>query len=159
MDGKDGHAETARGKQAARRRQWTMPRLLPRLRQAWDAVRDKIREPVVAPSRPPRRQKPTGLKTPIENAISALSIKNRTRSLLLDRKNPIERKEDYIYRRAPLPRLYGQRLAKPKIDPVQHGFPSRARKMTEREREWWSSPYCKSTIVTTFTNLIANLLK
>ena len=120
-----------------------MPRLLPRLRQAWREVRDIVREPRVLVARPPKPKKPTGTRLPIERAISALSVENRTRSVLLEPRNPVQRKHDYQYRRAPGPRVWGKHLVQPKIDPRRHSLPSRTRRMTVQEREWWSSPYCE----------------
>ncbi|KIP12648.1 hypothetical protein PHLGIDRAFT_113254 [Phlebiopsis gigantea 11061_1 CR5-6] len=120
-----------------------MPRLLPRLRQAWDKVRDTVHEPRGVVVRSPRPKKHTGTKRPIAHAVSALSVQNRTRSVLLEPKNPIQCKRDYRYRRAPVPRVYGSHLVKPRIDPVRHALPPYARKMTEQEREWWSSPYLR----------------
>ena len=120
-----------------------MPRLLPRLRQAWATVRDKVQEPRVVVSRNPRPKQPTGYKSPIEHAISVLSTQSRTHSLLFDPKNPVEWRRDYRYRRSPGPRIRGPNWVQSKIDPVRHAFPPYARRMTEKEREWWSSPYCE----------------
>jgi hypothetical protein len=121
-----------------------MPRLLPRLCAAWSKVRDKTLQP--QPPRPPSppRQKPQpGTRLPVEYALKSLSVEGRTQSLLLESANAVKRRRDYKYRKAPSPKVSGQGLVRPRIDPVRHALPAETRCMTPEERKWWSSPYCK----------------
>ena len=61
--------------------------------------------------------------------------------MILDRSNVIKRKKDYTYRKALPPKVFGEGLVEPKLDPVRHALPAKTRYMTQEERQWWSSPY------------------
>lgn len=123
-----------------------MPRILPRLARAWDKVRETaLDKPPLSP--PPKRfQRIPGRRIPEKHALASLSITGRTQSLLLDRKNVIQSKQSYIYRRSPAPKLYGPNLAKPVLDPTRDAYGAKIRAMTMEERQWYSSPYCEYTL-------------
>lgn len=119
-----------------------MPRILPRLRQAWDSVRDKaLGAKHIQPPISPRPQKPSSRRLPAEFALASLSVHGRTESLLLDKYNAVQRRRDYRYKRSPAPRVYGPGLVKSQPRKSDFGASIARRRMTDEEKEWWSSPY------------------
>lgn len=123
-----------------------MPRILPRLRKAWDSVRDKAFEAKpISPQAPPRPYKTGGRRLPAEYALASLSTHGRTQSLLLDKHNAVQRRRDYRYKRAQAPRVYGPGLVNSQPQESNFGASAVRRRMTEEEKEWWSSPYREFT--------------
>jgi hypothetical protein len=121
-------------------------RLLPRLLAAVRAVRDKHPGyPTFIPADTRPRKRPRSLYRPSElHAVSpeTFNARGRTRSVLLDAPHAVAPRTRHK-RAAAWARLAHNQTQRQKEREDARGVWDPARRMSDEERAWWSSPYCE----------------